>query len=101
MSRAQHSAKRRVEPARHVVDGLARSPAEVMAHARYHDEIDARVLPGDPLEDGHRTELVPAPLHDERRAGERRERRLISRPRAIGRRDGMTDDRERVGWLAL
>src|SRR5437764_13359480 len=93
------SAEGGVEPARDVIDRLALVRAEIVTGAGDDDEIDERVLARDALENGHWTKLVLRALHDERAAAHTRERGLVARPRAVRRRDGMTHDRERVGWL--
>src|SRR5438045_7793108 len=90
-----------MQPPRRGGDCLALARAEIVPGAGDADEIDPRILPCDPLEDGERTELILVALHDERRAGRRGERRLVARPRAFRRRDGMAENDERVRRLLL
>src|SRR2546430_12530505 len=82
-----------------MIDRLALARAEIVARTGDDDEIDARILTRDALEHGHRTELVVGALHDEGAAAHARERGLVARARAVRRRDGMANDRERIRWL--
>src|SRR5438093_1889407 len=91
--------ERGIEPACDVLHRLAFVRAEFVSGTGDDDEVDERRLARDALEHGDGAELVLAALHDERPAARRGERGFVARTRPSRRRDGMSDDRERVGRL--
>ena len=94
-------AKDAVEPACRRRHGLGLRGSELVSGAGDGQQVDPRIAAGDPHEDGERPELVALSLHDERRAGDRRESGLVPRTGPVRRRDRMTEDHQRIWRLAL